>query len=137
MEQIRRYKFTVLIALVITVLSTIPIPEVKPLESVPFFDKWVHFVMYGAMSVTMWLDANRFKLPFSLRMRRLGMWFYVAMIVIPSAFGGLMELVQAYLTTVRSGDFIDFLADAVGAVIGTVVCKLIQSIWLQRVSAQN
>ena len=137
MEQIRRYKLTALISLVIIVLSTIPIPEVKPLEGVPLFDKWVHFVMYGAMSATMWLDANRYKMPFSLRMRRLNMRFYGAMIIIPSAMGGLMELVQAYLTTIRSGDSIDFLADVVGAVIGTVICKLIQSIWLQRVSVQN
>lgn len=137
MEQIRKYKWTALISVIIIVLSTIPVPEVKPLESVPFFDKWVHFVMYAAMVGAMWLDANGYKPLFSLKMRRLGMEFYVVMVVISSALGGLMELVQAYLTTVRSGDYIDFLADVVGAVIGAVVCKLIQSIWLQRVSAQN
>jgi VanZ family protein len=36
--------------------------------------------------------------------------------------GGLMELVQAYLTTCRSGDWIDFEADAIGAVLGVAIC---------------
>ncbi len=137
MEQIARYKFSILISLAIIVLSTIPIPEVKPLEDVPFFDKWVHFVMYGALSFAMWLDANHYRLPFGLKLSCLSCRFYLVMVIIPSALGGLMELVQAYLTTVRSGDFIDFLADIIGAVIGTVVCYIIQLIWQQKASVQK
>lgn len=37
--------FTPLLLVAITILSLIPIPDVPELGDVPFFDKWVHFVM--------------------------------------------------------------------------------------------
>lgn len=46
----------------------------------------------------------------------------IVMLLSATALGGAMELVQAYLTTCRSGDWIDFEADAVGALIGLLVC---------------
>ena len=58
MKWIRRYKYSVLVALAIIILSTIPIPEVKPLEGVPLIDKWVHFVMYASLSIAMWIDQK-------------------------------------------------------------------------------
>ena len=39
--------------------------------------------------------------------------------------GGLLELLQSYCTTTRNGDWLDFLADGIGAIgiclVGTVV----------------
>ena len=108
--------FTPLLLIAITTLSLIPIPDVPELGDVPFFDKWVHFVMYGALTIAMWMDWWRH-----------GRWampqraFIVISFVFPSVWGGLMELAQAYLTTCRSGDWIDFYADCFGALLGVII----------------
>lgn len=130
MKWIRRYKYSVLVALAIIILSTIPIPEVKPLEDVPLIDKWVHFVMYASLSIAMWIDQKYAHQPLSPS-------FYLWMIVLPSCLGGILELVQAYLTTCRSGEWLDVIADTIGAVIGTVGCFIIGLIWNRKTSAQK
>lgn len=130
MKWIRRYKYSVLVTLVITILSTIPIPEVKPLEGVPLIDKWVHFVMYASLSIAMWIDQKNAHQPLSPT-------FYLLMIVLPSCLGGILELVQAYLTTCRSGEWLDVIADTIGAVIGTDGCFIIGLIWNRKTSAQK
>jgi VanZ family protein len=118
------------VAIAIVVLSTIPVPEIKPLEEVPLIDKWVHFLMYAVLSTAMWWD---------LRSRHLKIMtsYYLLMLILPTLLGGLMELAQAYLTTCRSGDWWDAIADAIGSVIGTVVCYLIGSIWKEKTSIQR
>jgi len=110
----KTYKLTILISIIIIILSTIPVPEVKPLEAVPFFDKWVHFVMYGSLTCAMYLDRK-------LQGQDKNIVFIVLAIIYPSLLGGLMELVQAYLTTCRSGDWLDFYADAFGTVLATIL----------------
>ena len=120
---IRRHRLTLLTALAITILSTIPVPEVKPLEDVPFFDKWVHFLMYGALTTAVWLDRRLARRPVTLP------FVIVGMLLVPALFGGLMELVQAYCTTCRSGDWMDFYADAFGAALFTIVCSVANLFW--------
>jgi len=114
-----RYYFTLFLTIVITVLSTIPVPEVPELADVPFFDKWVHFVMYGALTCAMWLDKwlickRNKEYTYSLSFVLLSFFF-------PAIWGGLMELAQAYLTTCRSGDWVDFYADTFGALLGVLL----------------
>ena len=118
MKWIRRYKYSVLVALAIIILSTIPLPEVKPLEGVPLIDKWVHFVMYASLSIAMWIDQRNSHQPCPMA-------YYLWMFILPSCLGGLLELVQAYLTTCRSGEWLDAIADTIGAVIGTAGCFII------------
>ena len=113
---LKDYILTTLVSAVIIVLSTIPIPEQAPLGDVPLIDKWVHMVMYAGLVFMMWIDhVVRNKRTFSWAAR-------LVMLLYAIALGGAMELVQAYLTTCRSGDWIDFEADAVGALIGKLVC---------------
>ena len=112
----KRYLWTTLVTFVIVVLSTMPIPEEAPLGDVPLIDKWVHMLMYAGLVFVMWVDhVVRNKRTFSWAAR-------LVMLLYAIALGGAMELVQAHLTTCRSGDWIDLEADAVGALIGKLVC---------------
>ena len=130
MALILQYKFSVLVALAIIILSIIPFPEVKPLKDVPLIDKWVHFVMYASLSSAMWIDQrNSHRQPLIL--------YFFWMFILPSCLGGILELVQAYLTTCRSGEWLDAIADMIGAFIGTVGCYLISMVWNKKTSAQN
>lgn len=103
----KRNILTIIATLGIIILSLAPIPERAPLTDVPFIDKWVHFVMYGGVTIAMWIDRRcRFS------------WWSIAW---PVALGGLMELAQA-CTDYRSGDWLDFWADAFGVLLATLMC---------------
>ena len=51
-------------------------------------------------------------------------YLYVCALV--SLYGGLMELLQHYCTLTRSGEWIDLLADFIGALIGVVLVFVIK-----------
>ena len=120
-----KYPLTWLVSVVVVVLSTVPVPDVPELEDVPFFDKWVLFVMYASLSVAIWMDRRLI----CRRVMRPLLWVFL--FVYPSVMGGLMELVQAYLTTCRSGDWVDFYADMFGALLGLIVCASVDR-WVVR-----
>ena len=115
---LRRYPFTLLLAVAIVILSLAPIPEIKMAEDVPLADKWTHMVMYGALTLVIWFDYKRSHK--QLNPGKLLLFAFLA----PIAMGGLLELAQAYLTTCRSGEWMDFVANSIGVCIGTV-CGLI------------
>ena len=112
---IRRYPISILIAMVITVISLIPVPEIKEVEDVPLMDKWVHMLMYGILTFCIWLEYRRSH----------GKWNWARLIlfgvVAPIVMSGVVELMQAYLTTCRSGEWLDFLANSIGVAIGTLL----------------
>lgn len=119
MTAVKRWPCAIVVSIAIIILSTIPVPDVPELEDVPFFDKWVHFVMYGGLSSAIWFDRA------IISNRRMHGKIWTFLFVYPVALGGLMELVQAYCTTCRSGDWVDFYADTFGALIGLALCMAI------------
>ena len=110
------YLLSTITSFAIIIISLIPIPEVKPLHEVPLADKWVHFVMYGGLALCLWFDWYMKNGTDRLQPKSLLIAF-----VYPIVLGGLMELGQAYLTTCRSGDMIDFYANTIGAFLGLVL----------------
>ena len=126
---LRHYPFTWFIFAIVMILSFMPVPE-TPLSDVAFIDKWTHIVMYFGQAGAIWLDHLRVHgLRFSpiphglrvdeLRPRRLR----IGALYLPSILGGVVELGQRYCTIgMRSGDWIDWVADIVGVLIAWVVC---------------
>ena len=129
--KLKQYIVTVLITLSIIVLSTLPIPEDAPMSDVPLIDKWVHMVMYMGLVLAMWFDHVVRREKKAKGKHILFMFLYATLL------GGLMELVQAYLTTCRSGDLIDFEADAIGAAIGVGLTLFVNKLWAEKTSVQN
>ena len=112
---IRRYPLSLLCIVLIAVLSLTPFFPETPLDGVEFIDKWTHLVMYGSTcSVIWWEHLRAHAVP---DYRRLLLFAVAGMV----ALGGLMELMQAYCTTTRSGEWLDFLADSLGVLAGTLV----------------
>ena len=115
MNYIRKQPLSILLIIAIWVVCMIPIPE-TPLNNVAFMDKWTHFVMYATVVIVVSTEYGR-------RSRRI-QWsrYLVGAVLLPVVMGGLVELAQAYLTNgVRSGDWLDFLANSVGVLIGSIV----------------
>ena len=89
MSQIIRYFPSILITLAIIILSLVPIPEVPSLVTVPLWDKWVHFVMYGGLCCVYWYDF--FKNGHSEK--QYSKWL-IWIVLLPVALGGLLEICQ-------------------------------------------
>ena len=87
---------------------------------VPLADKWTHMVMYGTLTLAIWFDYKRSHKKYNVW--RLLLFAFLA----PIAMGGTLELAQAYLTTCRSGEWLDFVANTIGVCLGTVGGLLIR-----------
>lgn len=119
----KRYPLSILSVLIITILSLYPITEIKELTDVPLMDKWVHVLMYGGLTAVLWWEHHRQSTTHS------PLQLIIRCIAFPTMFGGLMELCQAYLTTCRSGDWLDFLANSIGVLLGTLLSLLTLKLW--------
>lgn len=125
---IKKYPFTLLLVVVIFYLSLMDVPEVE-LADVRFIDKWVHFLMYGSLTSMLYIEklyslhkAKALPLTKGVTMRHLTYFT-----LLPALMGGLIELLQAYCTNGnRSGDWLDFLANATGALIITTIVIVIK-----------
>lgn len=109
-----RYPFSLLVAVGITVASLVPVPEVRLAEDVPLADKWVHMIMYGTLTLTIWVEY--------LRQHRTPKWTRLMLLGVaaPVVMSGIIELMQAYLTTCRSGEWLDLAANTIGVSLGTL-----------------
>ncbi len=120
LQHMRRYPFSVLCIALIWVLSLTPFFPETPFDDVQFADKWTHMIMYGGTCSVIWIEYIRcHKVP-ALWGRhegwRLFLWAWLA----PVLMGGLLELLQAYATTTRNGDWLDFAANTLGVTLGAV-----------------
>ena len=115
----KRYPLSNVVATAIVILSLIPIPEVPQLENISLLDKWVHMVMYGGLCMVIWWEY--------LRQHRSIHWrrALVGAVLLPVALGGGLELAQKYLTTCRSGEWLDFMANSVGVVLAALVAVIL------------
>lgn len=120
---IARYPLSAALIVAIWVMCLTPwIPE-TPLNDVSLIDKWTHLVMYGTLTAVIWWEyLQQHPQPES---RRLLLLAFLA----PVAMGGMVELAQAYCTAGhRSGDWLDFLANSLGVVLGTFLGLILMGI---------
>jgi hypothetical protein len=103
----------------IFLLSFTPFFPETPLDDIDFIDKWTHLVMYGGTTSVIWWEHLRNCRKEACRpdFQTLFWVAFVGMILL----GGLVELGQAYCTTTRSGEWLDFWADSIGVLLGNLL----------------
>ena len=123
---VRKYPFSLFCILLIWVLSLTPFFPETPLDDVQFIDKWTHLVMYGGTCSVIWWEHLRHSKKEARKpnLRALFWFALVGMIIL----GGLVELGQAYCTTTRSGEWLDFFADSIGVLLGNAFGLLMKSV---------
>ena len=113
---IKKYPVSLVIILAVIYLSFFK-PPTTELGTIPNLDKVVHICMYFGMSGMLWLEFLR-----AHRRDRTPMWHaWVGAFACPVLFSGAVELLQAFWTTYRGGDWLDFAANTTGAVLASLV----------------
>ena len=115
MTIVRKYPCTLACIVLICYLSIFFKPPKTPLDSVALIDKWTHMVMYGGTCTVFWweyLRKHHSRTPLSAFF-----WGWLLFV----AASGVIELIQEYLTTNRAGEWLDLLANALGATLGTLI----------------
>ncbi len=69
--------------------------------------------MYGVLTLVMLWERGKNPMK-----PMISVW---QLLLIPIVMGGLIELAQRYLTTCRSGEWLDFVGDTIGVVIGAIL----------------
>jgi len=111
---LKRYPLSVLCIALTWYLCLFKPPRTS-FDTVQGFDKVVHVCMYLGTCSLIWCEYLRHHE--RLSRKRLLIWGIAA----PIAMSGLIELVQAYCTTTRSGDWLDFAANSIGVLIAAVL----------------
>ncbi len=119
---VRSYPFSLLCIVVVWTLSLLPFFPETPLDDVPFVDKWTHLVMYGGTCSVIW--AEYWRNHQRAASGKLFVWAWLA----PVLMSGLLELLQAYCTTTRNGDWLDFAANSLGATLAVPIGLLLRYI---------
>ena len=119
LDKLTRNSFPgILCGIIILILTGLPgsvFPKVKPVVGI---DKVVHVIMYAGFAfLCLWGYRKQFvSNGKAYRTRALLTTAFISV-----AYGGITELMQEYLVPTRTGDWIDFLADAVGTLVGLLV----------------
>lgn len=113
-NSLKKYPLTLVITSVIWFLSFFNAPETK-FDEVPFIDKWVHIVMYGGWGCVLWIEY--FRQHKRTQPHQMVFWGIVA----PILMSGAIELLQAYCTKTRSGDWLDLTANSCGIILAASI----------------
>ena len=110
-----KYSFSCIIVIGTWILCFMTIPE-TPLSSVRFIDKWTHSLIYLVLGLSISLEYLRNTKQPSPKFIIVWVW------LMPIIMGGLIEVLQSYCTNGnRSGEWLDFFADAIGSTIAMLI----------------
>lgn len=104
-----QYKFSILLAGFIVLLSLLPSSSMphSSLFSIPFFDKFVHFGMYGSLGVVALLEFRCRQICLKKELLLLFLIFFLST---------LMEVLQAAVVDTRSAEWLDLTANFFGLI---------------------
>jgi VanZ family protein len=112
---LRRYPLSLLcVALIWFLCLFVTMPE-TPVDDVPFIDKWTHLVMYGGTTSVIWWEYLR------CHTVLVGWKLFLLAFLGPILMSGVIELLQAYCTTTRAGEWLDFAANSLGTCLGNLL----------------
>lgn len=127
LNKLPAYTLSIIVFLLINYLTLVPHPlPDNDMMWFPGADKVVHAIMFGALAGALYTDINRRKGGYAQGVR-------VAIIcaVVSSLVGGEIEFIQQSMNAGRSGEWLDFVADIVGAFAGSFAAIPVYR-WLEK-----
>jgi len=108
-------------AVILTVgIAILSLTESTQMPSVSLNDKAIHGMFYTLLAV-LWMIPLR-QSPITNHQSPI----YAVVLFGTTAYGALLELLQHYCTLTRSGEWLDVLADFLGALIGVIIVYLVE-----------
>lgn len=118
MRILRHYPFSILVILAIWYLCFFTPPHTQ-LDNISQIDKVVHVCMYGGLCSVLWIEyLIHHTVPKKAAL-------LIGCILFPILMSGCIEILQAYCTDNRSGDWMDFVANSVGVLLGSLAGQYI------------
>lgn len=114
---LRYYPLTLLWLVFIHIVCLMPVPE-TPLSGVINIDKVVHLGLWLVASLLIWREYWHAPQRWQPR------YPWMLTVVLPVLVSGNIELLQAYATTCRSGDWVDFLFNSTGVLLAAVLVRI-------------
>lgn len=122
MERLTRNCYPgILCGIIILILTGLPgtlFPHAKPVIGL---DKVAHLLMYAGFAFACVWGYRKQYVSNGLAYKKRAL---IITLAISIAYGGLTELMQEYFVPMRTGDWIDFLADSIGTLLGLLVFYL-------------
>jgi len=120
-----RYKFSILLAILIVLVSLIPsssMPD-STLFSIRFLDKIVHFSLYAFFAFVALLESRCL-----LQCIR----FHLLLIMIILIMSAIIEVLQATVVATRSAEWLDIVANFLGLVAGYIAFRIFKSLRIHK-----
>lgn len=116
-----RYKFSILLAILIVLVSLIPSSSMPDsnLFSIRFLDKIVHFSLYAFFAFVALLES---------RCRLQCIRFHLLLIMIILIMSAVIEVLQATVVATRSAEWLDIVANFLGLVAGYIAFRIFKSL---------
>lgn len=108
-----RYPLSLITVSVIVYLSLFK-PSDKPLYTISHIDKVAHFFMYAGFCTVLWFEYLLTHKVYSYKK------IVIGAIICPILFSGALEIAQTCFTKYRTGDWLDFLYNALGVISACV-----------------
>lgn len=116
-----RYKFTILLAFLIVLLSLVPsssIPSTR-IFNIPYLDKLVHFSMYASIGFVALMEC---------RCRQKCQLSHSLLILMLFMMSAIIEVLQATIVATRAAEWFDLFANFAGLVAGYVAFRILRGL---------
>ena len=118
-----RYKFTILLAFLIILLSLVPsssIPSSR-IFNIPYLDKFVHFSMYASIGFVALMESRCIKNCQA---------FHLILVFVIFVMSAIIEVLQATVVATRAAEWYDLFANFSGLVAGYVAYRILRGLWI-------
>jgi len=118
-----RYKFTILLAFLIVLLSLVPSSSMPSsrIFNIPYLDKLVHFSMYASIGFVALMES---------RCSKNCLVFHMILVLVIFVMSAIIEVLQATVIATRAAEWFDLLANISGLVAGYVAYRILRGFWI-------
>ncbi|MFT3752500.1 MAG: VanZ family protein [Paludibacter sp.] len=119
LRNIRYYWKSIIAILFILYLSFSGPATFDKVPNFTYKDKIAHFILYGGLTLLLILDHRKHK-----KNNISYTSFIIYCIIFPIVLGGLVEIFQKYFFFPRTAEWLDWLSDIIGVLVGWLVLYL-------------
>ena len=120
-----RYKFTILLAILIVLLSLVPSSSMPSsrLFNIPYLDKMVHLSMYASIGFVALMEC---------RCRERCYFSHFLLILFLFLMSAIIEVLQATVVATRAAEWLDLFANFSGLLAGYVAFRIFRDLRIFR-----